>query len=127
MNITDNSYHTKNNFNTSNITNNTTIHINNNYGHNVIDTVNKHINQITNYDTEINHDNETSLNTTNYCNFYNDNYNFRNIENISLSQQTYITNNITETNAQTINYVDNNCLDNNKIVTIIVNPTPSLN
>ena len=48
------------------------------------------------------------------------------IENISLSQQTDITNNITETNTQTINYIDNTYLNNNKIATVIVNPTPSL-
>ena len=47
-------------------------------------------------------------------------------ENISLSQQTDITNNITETNNQTITYVDTSYLNNNKIATIIVNPTPSL-
>ena len=53
-------------------------------------------------------------------------FNFRKIENISISQQTDITNNITETNNQTIHYVDNNCLNNNKIATIIVNTVPSL-
>ena len=47
-------------------------------------------------------------------------------ENISLSQQTYITNNITETNTGTINYVDNDYLNSDKIATVIVNPTPSL-
>ena len=61
-----------------------------------------------------------------YYNFYNDFSNFRKIGNISIFQQTYITNNITETNTQTINYVDNNYLNNNKLATIIVNPTPSL-
>ena len=57
---------------------------------------------------------------------YYNNLHFRKIENISLSQQTDITNNITETNNQTITYVDNNYLNNNKLATIIANPTPSL-
>ena len=48
------------------------------------------------------------------------------IENISLSQQTDITNNITETNTQTITYVDNSYLNNGKIATLIVNTVPSL-
>ena len=52
-------------------------------------------------------------------------YNFRKIENISLSQKTDITNNIIETDTQTINYVDDNYL-NNEIAAVIVNPTPSL-
>ena len=56
----------------------------------------------------------------------NDNFDFRKIENISLSQTTYITNNKTETNTQTINYVDNDYLNNSKIATIIVNPTQPL-
>ena len=56
----------------------------------------------------------------------NGSFNFRKIENISLSQQTDITNDITETNTQTINYACNNYLNNNKIATTIVNPTPSL-
>ena len=62
----------------------------------------------------------------NYYNFYNDMFNFRKIENISLSQQTYITNNINETNNQTTNYMEDNYLNNNKIETIVLNPTPSL-
>ena len=59
-------------------------------------------------------------------------FKFRKIENISLSQQTGITNNIAETNTQTINYIADNYLNNNnnnnnnKIATTIVNPTPSL-
>ena len=53
-------------------------------------------------------------------------FDFRKIENIPLSQQTDITNIKTETNTQTINYVDNNYLNNGKIATTIVNPTPSL-
>ena len=52
--------------------------------------------------------------------------NFRKIENISLTRQTDITNNITETNTQTINYVDDNNMQNDKVATIILNPTPSL-
>ena len=67
-----------------------------------------------------------SLNKKNYYNFYNDSSNFRKIENISLSQQTDITNDITETNTQTINYIVNDYLKNGKIATIIVNPTPRL-
>ena len=46
-------------------------------------------------------------------------------ENISLSQQTYITNNITETNTETINYADINYWNIDKIATVIVNPAPS--
>ena len=46
--------------------------------------------------------------------------------NISLTQQTDITNNLTETNNQTITYVGNNYLNNDKIATIVLNPTPSL-
>ena len=52
--------------------------------------------------------------------------NFRKIENISLPQQTDITNNITETNTQIINYVDDNYIKNDKIAIIIFNTTPSL-
>ena len=52
-----------------------------------------------------------SLNKNNYYNFYHDNFNFRKIEDISLTQQTAITNNITETNNQTITYVDNSYLN----------------
>ena len=48
------------------------------------------------------------------------------IENISLTQQADITNSITETNNQTITYVDSNYLHNDKIATISSNPTPSL-
>ena len=57
---------------------------------------------------------------------YNDTFNFGKIENISLSQQTEITNNIIETNEQTINYIDNNYINNNNIATITINPNPSL-
>ena len=115
----------KNNFNTSNITNNITRHNHNNYEHNVIKKVHKHINNNNNYDTEINYYSKKSINKG-YHNSYHDTFNFGKIENISLSQQTDITNNITETNTQTINYVDNDYLNINKIATIIVNPTPSL-
>ena len=77
----------------------------------------KHIN---NYGTGMNNYSKKSLNKTNYYNFYNDNFPFQKHENISLSQQTYITNNTTETNNQTITYVDNNYLNNNKIATVFL-------
>ena len=67
----------------------------------------KHMN---NFDTEINSYSKKSLNNKSYCNFYIGNFNFRKIENTSLSQQTDITSNMTETNTETINYVDNNYL-----------------
>ena len=51
-------------------------------------------------------------------NFYNDTFNFRKIENSSLSQQTDIVNNIIETNDQTISYIDDDFLNNNRIATI---------
>ena len=95
-------------FNTSNITNDITIHNRNNYEHNVIKHVHKHIKNINNYDTEINYCNKESLNKEQCYNFYHDNFNFRKIGNIPLTQQTDITNNITETNSQTITYVDDN-------------------
>ena len=79
-----------------------------------------------NYDTDVNYHNKKPLNKTNCYNFYNDNLNFRKIENISLSQQTDVTNNITETNTQTITFVVNNYLNNNKIATVIVNTVPPL-
>ena len=63
--------------------------------------VNKHINHINN--------------------FYNDTFNFRKIENISLSQQTDIVNILTETNNQTISYIDDNFLNNNNIATVEIN------
>ena len=66
-------------------------------------------------------------NTTNYCNFYHGTFNFRNNEIINNSQQTDITNNIIDTNTQTTNYIDDNYSTNNRIATVIVNPTPSLN
>ena len=124
--VTDNSYYTKKNFNTSNITNNITRHNHNNYEHNVIKTVHKHINHINNYDTDIHYHNKKSPNKKHYSNFYHDSFDFRRIENIQLTQQTDITNNITETNTQTINYADDNYLNDNNMATIIVNPTPSL-
>ena len=124
LNLTDNQYFTKKIEHKNNITNNITRHNHNNYEHNAIKRVHKHIKHINNYDTEMNYYNKKSLNKKNYYNFYNDNFNFRKIENISISQQTDITNNITETNNQTITYVDNN-YSNNKIATVIVNTVPS--
>ena len=47
--VTDNNYYTKKNFNTSNITNNITRHSHNNYEHNVIKKVHKHLKHINNY------------------------------------------------------------------------------
>ena len=43
-----------------------------------------------------------------------------------VAHRTGITNNITETNNQTIAYVGNNYLNNNKIATVILNTVPSL-
>ena len=126
FNIIDNNYYTKKNFNTNNITNNITRHNHNNYEHNVIKKVHKHINHINNYDTGINYYNKKSLNKKHYYNFYHGNFNFRKIENISLTQQADITNNIIETNTQTINYADDNYIKNDKIATVILNTTPSL-
>ena len=125
-NATASHYYTKKDFNTSNITNNTTIHNHNNYGHNVIKQVHKHIKHINNYDTEVNDYNKESHNKEQYYNFYHDNFNFGKIGNISLTQQTDITNSITETNNQTFTYVDNNYLNNDKIATVILNTVPSL-
>ena len=126
MNTTDNQYFTKKINNTSTTSNIVTRHNHNNYEHNVVKKVHKQINNIINYDTGTNCYNKKSLNKKQYYNFYHDNFNFRKIENISLTQQTDITNNITETNNQTITYVDNNYLNNNKTATVFVNPTPSL-
>ena len=126
FNITDNNYYTKKIFNTSNITNNIKRHNHNNYEQNVIKKIHKHIKHINNYDTEINYFSKKSLNKKQYYNFYNDYFNYRKIENISLSQKTDITNNIIETNEQTINYIDNNYINNNNIATITINPNPSL-
>ena len=126
LNITDNKYYTKRNLNKNNITNNTTRHNHNNYEHNAMKKAHKHIKHIHNYDTDENYSSKKPHNKNNRYNFYNGNFNFRKIENISLSQQTDITNNITETNTRTINYVDNKYVNNNKIATVIVNPTPSL-
>ena len=99
---------------TSNLTNNITRHNHNNDEHNVIKNMNKHIEHINNYDAEINYHSKKPLNKKQYYNFYNDNFNFRKIENISLTQQTDITNTITENITQTNNYVDNNYLNNKK-------------
>ena len=126
LNITDNQYFTKKIEHKHNTTNSITRHNHNNYEHNVIKRINKHINHMNNYGTGVNYYSNKALNNNNYYNFYNGNFNFRKIENISLSQQTDITNNITETNTQTISYVGNNYLNNNKIATVIVNTVPPL-
>ena len=55
FNITDNNYYTKKKFNTSNITNNVTRHNHNNYEHNVIKKIHRHIKNIHNYGTEENY------------------------------------------------------------------------
>ena len=67
---------------------------------NVINNGHKHIKDINAYDAEINCYNKKPLNKKQYYNFYHDNFNSRKIENISLTQQTDITNHITETNNQ---------------------------
>ena len=118
FNTTDNQYCTKKINNISDTTNNITRHNHNNYEHNVIKKVNEHIKYINNYDTEINYYSKEPLNNNYYYNPYNDIFNFKKIENISLYQQTDITNKITETKTQTINYVDNKYLNNNKIATV---------
>ena len=58
---------------------------------------------------------------------YNDIFNLRNNEILNNSQRTDITNNITETNTHTTNYIDDTYLNNNTIASVSVNPTPSLN
>ena len=63
----------------------------------------------------------------NYHNLYHDTFNFEKNEIISNSPQTDITNNKIDTNTQTTNYFDENYLNNNKIATAIMNPTPTLN
>ena len=127
FNVTDNNYYAKEIEHTNNITNNITKHNHNNYEHNVMKTVNNHITHIKKYDTEINHYNtKVDTHIKHINNLYNDTFNFRKIENISLSQQTGILNHITETNNQTINYIDDNFLNNNRIATIEVNPVSEL-
>ena len=101
FNVTDNNYYTKGMNNTRNITNNITKHNHNNYEHNVLTKVNK----------PIKHNN----------NLYSDTFNFRKTENISLSQQTDIVNNITETNNQTRNYIDDSFLNNNRTTSVEIN------
>ena len=110
----------------NNTTKNITRHNHNNYEHNVVKMAHKHIKHIRNYDTEINYYSRTSFSKKNYYNVYNDNFDFRKIENTSLSKQTCITNNIIDTNTETINYAGNNYLNGDKIATVIVNPTPPL-
>ena len=118
-NVIDNNYYAKKINNTSDITNNITRHNHNDDEHNVIKHVHEHINHINNYDTEINYYSEKPHNKKQCYNFYHDSFNFRKIENTPLTQQTDITNNITETNSQTITYVDNNYSNNGKIATVI--------
>ena len=65
---------------------------------------------INHYGTGINYYSKKLLNKKNYYYFYHGNFSFRKIGNISLTQQTDITNNLTENIAQTINYVGNTCL-----------------
>ena len=76
------------------------------------------------YDTEVNYYNKKPLNKEQYYNFYHGNFNFRKIGDISLSQQADITNHIAETNNQTITYVGNNYLDNDKVATVILSTVP---
>ena len=113
--IIDNNYYTRKNSNTSNTANNITLHNHSNYEQHVIKNVHKHIKHFNNYGTEINYYNKKSLNKKQYYNFCHDTFNSRNVENISLSQQTDITKNITETITQIINYVDVHHLNNNRI------------
>ena len=115
---------------THNITNNITRHNHNNYEHNVINKVNTHIHHINNYDTDItyyNNNNNKPLNTHSYYNLYHDTFIFRNNDIISNSQHTDIINNITDTSTQTTNYSYENNIDNTKLATVKLNPTPSLN
>ena len=78
------------------------------------------------YGTEIKYYSKRNHSKKNYYNFYNDIFNFRKIGNISLSQQTYTTNNTTKSNNQTITYAGNDYLNNDKIATVISNTVPSL-
>ena len=87
----------------------------------------EHIKHTNNYDTEINYYNKKSLNKNIYYNLYHDTFNFGKDEIISNSQQTDITSYIIETNTQTTNYIGENCLNNNKIATAVLNTTPSIN
>ena len=109
------------------IINTITKHNHNNYEHNVVNKVNNHITHINNYATGINHQNKkvsTHIQPTN--NFYDDTFNLGKIENIPPSQQTDTVSNITETTNQTISYIDDTFLNNNKIATIEVNPVYQL-
>ena len=113
--------------NTNHTTINITRHNHNNYEHNVIKNINTYIKHIDNYDTDITYYNKKSFNNNNYYNLYHDISNVRKNEHVSLSQQTDITNNIIETTTQTRTYIDDNYLNNNKIATVILHPTPSVN
>ena len=119
MNFTDDQYFTKKIEHKLNTTNDITRHNHNNYEHNVIKNVHKHIKHIDNYDIGVIFFSKKSLNKKQYYNFYHDNFNSRKIEDISLTQQIDITNNIFENITHTINYVDNNYLNDNRIATII--------
>ena len=45
----------------------------------------KHIKHINKYEAEVNYYSDKSLNKTSYYNFYNGNFNFTKVENISIS------------------------------------------
>ena len=106
VNFNGNSYFKKEIEHTSTINSNVTRHGHNKYEHNVIKKVKKHIKHKNIYDTEVNCYNKRSPDKGNYYNFYHDTYNLGKNEIVSSSQQTGITNNITETKNHTTNYID---------------------
>ena len=73
------------------ITNSITRHNLNNYEHNAVKQIHKHITHNNYYGTGINYYNKKSLNTNNCYNLYHDTCNFRNNKIISSSQQPDIT------------------------------------
>ena len=77
FNTTDNQYFTKTINNTSNITNDTTRPSHNNYEHNVIKRISKHIKHINNYGTGISYYSKKSVDKGNYCNFDNGSFQFQ--------------------------------------------------
>ena len=81
---------------------------------------------ISNYDTG-KYYNKKPLNKHNSYHFYNGTLNFRKNAILSNSQQTGIRNNLKETNTQITNYIGDDCLNNDKIATVILNPTQPLN